>query len=703
VSGTPGWTHLAEPLLSNLNPSRKSPRGGVASGVQDVIDFMTDEVIVSSTELSSSLRRLLRLITSHPNAGLSKRLMSPVLFSLWALVSWPKSTLAIEKDFRKPAKELLVVYLKLAARSDILLGLTQNLMYEGALTDDDQRWCFKRSTEGIQIVVAHQLGQPFEGSLLDLEALDYKAQVFVEVLKQLPAEADISTLFIDLFKKWLARTEPQSVRVLQDENSRVADEQAIVELRILQALMDSLPDRLIGGTSQLLDVVAGILTDQAADSQDDVNSIALSLLNLVISAPGFQKTRARPEIILSLEESLTGLAQSPVPDIASTANNLALLLQYRDTMEPPTGDATNAGERSAEDRKTYNLAISYITQPDSPAPVRSEGVNLMSKLIETQSPVVDIAAVLVLLSGLLRDNDDYINLRAVKIFIQLANRHPRAVTRELLDNYVDALEKETLDARLRFGEALSQVIERLGETFAGETAHQVGEALLSTAGRRGFRPKTKARQERDAKAQEAKRRKAAPVNVASGIDSDEEQPAEERASNAVLEQIVQGWESKRGTEDVRIRASALSICTLGIETNIAGLGSVLVSSAVDLSLAILTLEPEAEKAIIRRAGLVLIQGFLRALADARESRRRIGFSLTPESQADISRILNYVTSTDQDGLVKQSLENWQALQLIPNAHDDAASAGLTKLAGLSVDFGAATIPQKSRPKIEELD
>ena len=157
-------------------------------------------------------------------------------------------------------------------------------------------------------------------------------------------------------------------------------------------------------------------------------SVALSLLNMIITVPNFQKSKADPDVIKSIETSLAKLSKKQ-SDISQTANNLSLLLLYRDELHDPSEPLPSAPtSRQIEDRKTYSLAISYITQPDSPPPVRSEGLNLISTLIASQSPILDIPVILVLMSSLMRDGEDYTNLRVIKIFTLLASNHPKAET-----------------------------------------------------------------------------------------------------------------------------------------------------------------------------------------------------------------------------------------------------------------------------------
>ncbi|GFP52136.1 RNA polymerase II assembly factor RTP1 [Trichoderma asperellum] len=448
---------------------------------------------------------------------------------------------------------------------------------------------------------------------------------------------------------------------------------------------------------------------------DDILGVVLSLLNLVITAPTFQKSDINPAELMVVEGALARIGDQDRGDASITAKNLALLLKYRDEVEKPDDKAAAPTARQIEDRKTYNLAMNYITgDSDNPPPVVSEGLNLLSNLIVAESPVLDISAVTVLMSNLLKENEDFINLRVIRIFTQLANKHPKSTMQELLDHYLDAQEKSSTDTRLRFGEAILQVIERLGETFTGEAAQNAGESMLSIAGRRGYRPKTMAKQVREERLNELKRKKAETSGDADDdVDmADEEATPDEMAKNEILAQIVQGWESNRGSEDIRMRTSALSIFGNAIETNILGMGPTLVSAGVDLSINILAMEPELEKGILRRAAILVILSFVRALDKAKESGQKLGFGLTDQSREDIQRTLNYIAATDNDGLVQQhardvveSLENWGMASLLPSQAEANAAPGLARLAGLHVNPEGTLVDAagRPRPRIEEVE
>lgn len=702
------------PVLNPINPSVIAQPGDVLfpdGGADEIVDLSKPSVLVTTGELAQSLHRLQALLISHPNPSLSKRLLHRVLLPLWALASWIRPQPRCHEQYCQPAQNLLGIYLKIAAGPDGLQSLVQNLLYRG---DKEQglRWSFEETKPGgIQIVRSIRSGED-GATQWALDAIGSKVKSLIDLIKSVCSEDDISLVFSRLFTSWFAANNVKGETGLSTQyaEARADSITQLAQVNVLQQMMDVFPSQLASRPDSILRLVEPILK-QGTDAMDDETiPVALSLLNIVVTAPGFQKARTDQEIIQSIEFSLERLAKADLSDISATARNLSMLLKYRDELDDPSEKQSGPTERQVEDRKTYNLALSYITQADSPPPVRAEGLNLLQTLIVDNSSILDIPATLVLMSSLLQDDEDYINLKVIKIFTQLAAKHPSTVTKELLEHYFDANEMSSVDLRLRFGEALLQVIERLGETFTGDTARQVAEALLSTAGRRGHRPVTEERQKKDDRLRQMRQKRAEQKWGGEVPDLGDEETEEEKTNKELLTQIVSGWDSKKGSEDIRVRASALSILAVGIETNVAGVGPTLVTACVDLSANVLTMEPGPEAGILRRSAVLVILSFVRALNKAKETGRRVGFGLTEESQGDIKRVLAYVAGTDNDELVRQhardvmeSLDNWRLGSLLSEAR--APESALNKLAGLSVNPGETIqVGQaRSRPRIEEIE
>ncbi|KAK7920675.1 hypothetical protein PG985_008697 [Apiospora marii] len=719
--GSPGWRVFAEPMVAVINPSLSTQKPAsetlvFSAGPDAVVDLQKETAIVQPDELALALRRLTALLNAHPNPGLTGRLLAPLILPLWTLSSWPETDEACLEQFCKPAKTLLHIYLKISGSTEKYSLVVDNLLCNGRDLSDDAHWTYEGSDKS-SITVKRRRGK--SASVvpeLNWSSLEIKSRALIELLQATASEADTSKLFLLLFEQsFKHQNRADGIQFTMASDGDADPALRIVQSKVLQTMLDKIPDRLIADSKGMLELSERILADFCA-SPDNVDSasVALSLVNIVITAPSFQKTEADGKLLSSIEASLDKITKDNHRELSQTARNLSLVLRYRDEVDDPSERPTAPTDRQVEDRKTYNLALSYITQADSPPPVRSEGLNLISGLIRNNSSILDIQGVVVLLSSLLAEEEDYINLRVMKLFVQLAEKHPKSVIKELLERYVDASEEANVDTRLRFGEAILQVIQRLGDTFAGEIASQAAESLLSIAGRRGHRPKTEEKQAREERLRERQNRaaKTAWGGEVPDLSNEmaDEQTEEEKKRDEILAQILQGWESKRGSEDVRMRSSALSIFLVGLETNIAGIGATLVEGSVDLCVNILTMEPEMEKAILRRAAIVLILTFVKALADAREQRRRLGFGLADASREHIVQILEYVAQTDNDGLVQQhaqdvveSLRNWQVTAMLPEAQD--AGPAFTRIAGLEVNLPKLEDEGARRPKplIEEIE
>jgi hypothetical protein len=519
-------------------------------------------------------------------------------------------------------------------------------------------------------------------------------------------------LFLSLCKEWLTANRPPSKpNILLDRKDEADDgslKGKIIATKLMQKLMDVLPERLFSDSSQVLELADQVLTKAIENGEkldcDDTVAVALSLLNIVFLSKGFGNSSKDQLVRPSLRTSLEIIARQTDIDASITARNLLLLLEFKATESAVPITRLVVQEKDLEDRKAYSLALSYLTGADSPPPVRAQGLDLISGLIATSSPVLDIPATLVLLSNILQDDEEYIYLRAIKAFVLLSVKHPQTVMLNLLERYIDMTEESNFDSRLRLGEALLQVVQKAGQTFTEELAREVGSALLVTAGRRGSRPKHQRDQERKAAASKHTNQETEEAwgGEVPQLEDDAEAPVD-----PILAQIVEGWESRMGAEDVRIRASALSIFGSTIEANITGLGSVLISGAVDLSVNILALEPEHEKAILRRAAIVLVMSLVRALDEAQEKGKKLGFGLAGQNLEEVLRILRYVSETDNDGLVRQhakdvieGLSTWQMKSLLPPSRE--AQIELDSLAGLSIGSRGASTTTK-RPRIEELE
>ena len=715
--GSPGWRAIVEPIIGSIDPTLRS--GDIKKEETDgIVTIRAENVLVSSEHLFDGLRRLASLVSSHPNPGLSKRLLRPLMLPLWSLASWRAGEQF--EEYRGPAKYLLSILLRLSSDAREHITISDNLLFNGnakgpspwtyAGEETGKIWIEKRTTTHLP-------------SIFDLTSgtaqvqIDAKVRSFMEVL-QLSLEEDskvIAILFLRMCKRWLQHDESQRDLILRPVDPsnppRTAEEQ-VVDAKILQAMIDAFPNRLVGESSQVLELAENVLAKASQDNEeggahDDTVGIALSLLNMVFTSSSFKAASMSADMTTSLQSSLRRISSSGSED-SGTAQNLLMLLEFK-LVTPDVDNAPPAqiSDQALEDRRTYKLAVDYLTTPSNPTPVRAQGLDLLTSLITSASPVLDVPATIILLSSLLQDDEEYIYLRTIKAFTLLSVRHPKSVMNSLLERYFDADELLQLDARLRLGEALLQVIEKSGQLFTGDLARHVCEGLLALAGRRGYRPKTEAEKQKRIRKEDRERKRA--EKEWDGLVPQLDDIPEGEEEDPILNQIVTGWEGKRGEEDVRIRASALSIFGTAVETNIAGIGAAVVAGGMDLSVNILPLEPEPEKAILRRAAVLAVLSVIRAHDREGEEGKQLGFGFE-SGIADVKRVFAYVQDTDNDGLVKQhakdvleELESWQLRRLDRSNLEGGGGKIVMELGALRGLGSNARREGSQRPRIEEIE
>jgi hypothetical protein len=726
----PGWKAFVEPILHSIDPSLPSAGEASSTALEElVVNLSAHKILTSAQDLARSIQRLSALLNAHPNPALTKRVLKPILFPLWSLSYWPGNE-HIENIYRQAAKNLLKTLIQLSSTpkepsketgqrptTNILTDILQNLLFKGR--SDPRKVCWSYATVedgGIQVQeVPREDSQFGTNSEQDFSRIDGAVDSFIALLESMPElKAEISGLFLYLFSKWLSHSDlrkaPEVIISEEPEDDRDDLQTRLIEATMVQKMMIAFPEKLVDNSSQLLNLVCEILFDftGSEDGNEETAAVALSLLNIVLASSSFRISPEFEPLVASIQTSLESISRKTHLEVSKTAQNLLLLLKFHGSLEEPeAAPSTSITDQQLEDRKSYSLAMSYLTATDSPPPVRAQGLELISGLIKANSSILDIPALLVLFSSLLQDSEEYIYLRVVKSFIQLSQKHPKAVMKDLIDRYVDPNEEVELDPRLRLGEALLQVIQSNPLAFTGETAQSVCQGLLFIAGRRGYRPNTELEQERKNKLKRKQDAEAEEAWDGPVPQLDEVLEVETQEKNEILSQIVSGWESKRGAEDIRTRASALSILGSAIESNISAIGPNIISTIIDMSIHILTLEAGPEKGILRRSAILLIMNFVKALDTAREEGKKLGFGFVGQSLEDVQRILKYVEASDSDGMVRQyskdvieGLEAWQMNALIPAQREEM---GIQELAGLSIRPRADGEEGRVKPRIEEIE
>jgi hypothetical protein len=454
----------------------------------------------------------------------------------------------------------------------------------------------------------------------------------------------------------------------------------------------------IGNITETDQKYGGDMTSENDAIDEALVSFAISILSTLISSSDFKQTTATRMTldtviaslnVLSKEQSQTSISTL----VSNSARSLLQLLQ-------PTSTSTqgHATDEIAEHRSTLRTVLADLTSSEPPD--RTWALTALRKLI--QDPVVfaiaDVPSMVhLILSASIADPEPYVHMAAMPVMVDIAVRAPDLVVRVLIDAFIDVDEyslqlsrerrteekdgdlRQALDFRLRVGEILNNFV--LNEGFfryQGEamTQHgclkQICEACLSLASRRGKRTETLSTRTQHARAEQemqAEGEAAWGGPIPNLLDPEGENPQDQAERDALLK-IVQGWEDTGIEEDVRVRASALSVLSTVLEHRLVLLGQITVDAALQMVLLVLTLETTEPKGMLRRAAVMVIMGLLRGLSGALEIGNESVVGLDMAQQREVTRVLEWVRDEDVDVLVRshaasvlEGLETWHTKKL----------------------------------------
>ncbi|KAL4898126.1 hypothetical protein BDV59DRAFT_570 [Aspergillus ambiguus] len=796
--GTIGYSIFLEPIFKTLTAALDNLSREYMRFHPNPKELSSEKVLVDENMLYRAVDRLRSLVLQPPNPSLVKRVVYPILLPLWGLACF--ATQNEKLDLHEKIMTVLHTYFGISVGLQPWTKLVDNLLWDGGATWtyslelDDRVSLVKRSpgeSGGVNVVqLVDTLQTRAEVFIKTLEAEpsseERTADIFLyvserwlvrpstreEVLgrSQLSQETDsfqnmqrqlvsakLAEALLNKFKDSLSR---RPLRVLELIKQIINAEYSRLGKRSPEA---SAHNSGSVSLSSLANIVPSQETEEEHASNDDTAETlpaVFSLLSTILASPEFSATLESIPLLQNIKDTLDKLIPHLPSSLAKPGTTATMLLEIHISSPEEHGS-----QKSSSETSDFDIHRRALTNLNSELPpVQAEGFSLLSDLIKKASPVLDIPSTLTLLLSILTDSsetaasDEFIYLNAIKLIGTLASRHPRTVIKTLVDRYTDRSEQATLDQRLKIGESILRTVQDLGEALTGETAKILGEGVIAVAGRRALKPQAqknrrqqleKEKREKERELRKKQRESAMPEGwkisspalmpdqEAGDDDSDQESPEQATHSANIVAAWAAGAASDEEPEDLRVRASALSVLATAVQTNIAGLGASVVGSAVDLAISTLMLEPEDESAILRRASVVLLLDVLKAFDAAREARGSnalgFGFSLSddapsgshwkenlggsePTSVGNIPhmlRSLHFVESRETDSIVRghirvliESLEAWLEKSLLwgigTREDDNEPRMELgDRLAGLQVDPLAERT--QGRPRIEEIE
>ena len=427
-------------------------------------------------------------------------------------------------------------------------------------------------------------------------------------------------------------------------------------------------------------------SEEGEARDEDLVSFALSILNTLLASSDLKKTPAVTETLHALLPSLAYLSesQSATSSVISNSATTALHL-IAPTPTTPSSTQESTTDPLNEHRKTLKTCFAELQSPDPPN--RTWALNTVHKLLKTPTafPAIDVPSLThTLLSASLADPESYVHLAAIPVLVTLAMRAPKPVVGILVDAFIDIDERSlklargkqtdekerelrnALDFRLRVGEVLNNFVSEDNfwaslqySALQHRCAKQITEACLSLASRRGQRTQTLSARNELADSERKLREEGeaawgGPIpNVLEPEGADPQVQAEYEA----LQKIVGGWEDTGIEEDVRIRASALSVLSTVMEHRLDVLRQPVVDAMLQMVLLVLAMEREESKALLRRSAVLVVMGLLRAIDVGIENGLESAVGLNLKQQEEVERVVKWVRDEDADALVRDHAAN----------------------------------------------
>lgn len=684
--GAIGWQYFAEPLISVINNSTPDtePAGSLLHQMQ-------------------ALKALSTLIFAFPNPALSKRLLKPINLPLWAICCLPGGN-SVGKDL---AMRLLEHYIDSVAGSKGLLTIVDGLMYQG-----DPGWILQPNLDmdsgETYLDIKPSISKESE-NLSKIYHIKPRIDRFMRLVDACHDDTEIGLFLANI----LQRTMRPDSSSLNSESEDIL--QPVIDANIAKELISTRSSRLKGNIVNIVSVIEEVLANQLSAiqmiqaSQD--SAVSRSMLATIITHS--QHTECSlpvqdlentlgiclPWLILVAESNAESIHQEIRDDSRSLQSLLSTILSIsklsraskdaiRLVLSLHTRQESDSNSPAAAyiDQHTKDLELHTIAMNNLMAtepPIRVQGLSQLEALVVCDSPLTSTSAATLTVMSLLSDEDSFVYLSAIKTLTVLVRKDPSPAVKTLQEAYHDVIEQSTIDVRLRMGEVLQTVFEEIGPHLPSTPLKNLVEMLLFLSSRRVYRDKTHTAQSRASALSRAVE--------ADEADSDDESGDAGRKSERDLQSILDSWQGKSGSEDLRIRTSALTLLGTAFEHADFAILSLFIHPSLEVITQIIRLELGQENAIIRRAAVLVVLSIIRGqqnsgrytstLMNAEPSGRE-------ESIDSITALLGAVAVEDDDPIVRghaenviQALREWRENILEALVRGDDIRTGLENQAG----------------------
>lgn len=450
------------------------------SALQPLVSHIAHAIVAKGLDAEKTITQTIDVLCTFCKDAEAESFMvelrKHVVVPLWAMVCFINETKRANKEL---LTELLIASLRAGdinnAANDLLLVIN-NLLVDGIYTGGSGGGIVGRSepAPGEEMVIP------------SLDKVEERVALFVKALSSLNKPPLLSRLFVRLIQEWLAQKTVDAFILL-------------VYARILEDLADNHKEELIKSSTEVMDLVMGILTnyvkglkqkpdllhlgqsleekltinaDQDSDDEDmDDNDDDEEQGPIKLSIPLLPHLLDSPQEITNATEQLLYLRHHGPASIRLLAQRAIDDLDSRQA-------ATVDDDIKESDTAAQVLAKALHSLKDRNVPVRAHGLYVIRHLIKKDSSVTSSAMACKIYVNALKDDDSFVYLNAIRGLETCADAygaHP--VLSVLLARYSD--EVICVEEKLRNGEAILRIIELKANTMIGQCLDEVCSTMLN--------------------------------------------------------------------------------------------------------------------------------------------------------------------------------------------------------------------------------
>jgi hypothetical protein len=453
---------LREPLLTPTNYTASESIGASSDG----------------EPIAKALRRL-GLIVSTPLQNLVLASIRSLLVNLFLLGAYT-ATAPHAADYEQVSL-ILQSYLAIAlSPAEDAMYLVDRILH----TSTTDGWTYTAGSAG-----GISIRRAVNDEIIGPDETQARVQLVLEVLANSSSDVK-SEVFVGIIRRWLSPVDDDSPMKYVHWNTST-NSRAFAVVHLLQECLTRFESDLLRAPLSVIQVCEEILSSFIAKQtevrphnpsisnlgrivqdplEEDIEGeefvdMALDLLT-TITAESIEREISQQENS-ALESCLTSLEVIINKDKSTTRRNnakkTASLVRARIAFAEPQ---INALPKS--DEEIYRQAMEYMSDPL--VPVRAQGLSILRDLLLRRSPVVDLDTILPKFIELLKDEDSYVYLNAIKSIQLLANIDGQRFIRKCMDEYES---RTDVDERVRLAEAVTGMILQMGEMFTGDFAREI--------------------------------------------------------------------------------------------------------------------------------------------------------------------------------------------------------------------------------------